>query len=106
MFSTQCGKLISRKSKNFPRLPFLLEAGKENQLFYKTYFKLCYEDKHLISIYDTDRAQKELMDAHIKYHIEFFRNGLNAILKMWLNTGCQETPEEMAAILQQEYHGR
>ena len=23
---------------------------KENQIFYKTYFKLCYDDKHLISI--------------------------------------------------------
>jgi hypothetical protein len=35
MFSTLCGKLFSRKSKFFPRLPFLLEAGKENQLFYR-----------------------------------------------------------------------
>ena len=25
---------------------------KENQIFYKTYFKLCYDDKHLVSIYN------------------------------------------------------
>ena len=31
---------------------------KDNQLFYKTYFKLCYDDKHLISIYDPKRAEK------------------------------------------------
>ena len=31
---------------------------KENQIFYKTYFKLCYDDKHLISIYDAKRAEK------------------------------------------------
>ena len=29
---------------------------KEHQIFYKTYFKLCYDEKHLISIYDTMRA--------------------------------------------------
>ncbi len=79
---------------------------KENQLFYKTYFKLCYDDKHLISIYDQKRAAKEHVDSNIKYHIEFFRNGLNAIIKLWLANGCQETPEEMADVLKQEYRGR
>ncbi|MBE6750368.1 MAG: TetR/AcrR family transcriptional regulator [Ruminococcaceae bacterium] len=79
---------------------------KENQLFYKTYFKLCYDDKHLVSIYDTERAEKEHIDSNIKYHIEFFRNGLNAIIKMWLANGCKESPEAMAEVLQQEYRGR
>ena len=79
---------------------------KENQLFYQTYFKLCYDDKHLISIYDARRAEKEQIDRNIKYHIEFFRNGLNAIIKMWLADGCQESPEEMAEVLKQEYRGR
>ena len=79
---------------------------KENQIFYKTYFKLCYDDKHLISIYDPDRAKKERIDSNIKYHIEFFRNGLNAIIKLWLSNGCKESPEEMAEVLKQEYRGR
>lgn len=79
---------------------------KENQLFYKTYFKLCYDEKHLISFYDPKRAKKELEDKNIKYHIEFFRNGFNAIVKMWLAGGCIESPEEMAEILKQEYKGR
>ncbi|MBE6976340.1 MAG: TetR/AcrR family transcriptional regulator [Ruminococcaceae bacterium] len=79
---------------------------KENQIFYNTYFKLCYDDKHLISIYDTERAKKEHIDSNIRYHIEFFRNGLNAIIKMWLAGGCRETPEEMAEVLRQEYRGR
>jgi AcrR family transcriptional regulator len=79
---------------------------KENQIFYKTYFKLCYDEKHLISIYDTRRAEQEHMDSNIKYHIEFFRNGLNAIIKMWLSGGCVESPEEMAVVLKQEYRGR
>lgn len=79
---------------------------KENQLFYKTYFKLCYDDKHLISYYDPARAEKEQIDSNIKYHIEFFRNGLNAIIKLWLANGCKETPEEMAQVIKQEYRGR
>ena len=78
---------------------------KENQLFYKTYFKLCYDDKHLVSIYDTKRVEKEHIDSNLKYHIEFFRNGLNAIIKMWLAGGCQESAKEMAEVLKQEYRG-
>ncbi|MBQ7046026.1 MAG: TetR/AcrR family transcriptional regulator [Clostridia bacterium] len=79
---------------------------KENQLFYNTYFKLCYDDKHLISVYDKARAEKEQLDSNIKYHIEFFRNGLNAIIKLWLAGGCKESPEQMAEVLKQEYRGR
>ena len=79
---------------------------KENQLFYKTYFKLCYDEKHLIIIYDQKRAELEHIDKNIKYHIEFFRNGLNAIIKLWLAGGCKESPEEMAEVLKTEYRGR
>lgn len=79
---------------------------KENQLFYQTYFKLCYDDKHLISIYDPKRAEQEHISGNLKYHIEFFRNGLNAIIKLWLAGGCQESPEEMAGVLKMEYRGR
>ena len=78
----------------------------ENQIFYKTYFKLGYDEKHQPYIYDTTRAEKDFKGKHIKYHIEFFKNGLNSIIKMWLNDGCKETPEEMAEILESEYRGR
>ena len=78
----------------------------ENQIFYKTYFKLGYDEKHQPYIYDTTRAEKDFKGKHIKYHIEFFKNGLNSIIKMWLNDGCKEPPEEMAEILESEYRGR
>ena len=45
-------------------------------------------------------------DTNVKYHIEFFRNGFNAIIKLWLKDGCKESPEEMAQILKTEYRGR
>ena len=79
---------------------------KENQLFYKTYFKLCYDEKFLISTYDPKRAEKEQITQNIRYHIEFFRNGLNAIIKLWLAGGCKESPAEMAEVLKSEYRGR
>lgn len=78
----------------------------ENQLFYKTYFKLGYDEKHGAYVIDTERAEREFGGKHVKYHIEFFKNGLNAIIKMWLAGGCKETPEEMAEILETEYRGR
>lgn len=78
----------------------------ENQLFYKTYFKLGYDERHKVYIFDETRAQSDFRGENIKYHIEFFRNGLNAIIKLWLAEGCRETPEEMAELLKAEDRGR
>ena len=82
------------------------EHIKDNQLFYKTYFKLCYDIKTTIFVYDDNRAKRDFENKNIKYHIEFFRSGLNAIIKLWLEGGCKESPSEMAEILKQEYKGR
>ena len=78
----------------------------ENQLFYKTYFKLGYDEAHQVMIYDASRAESDFHGEHIDYHIEFFRAGLNAIIKKWMAMGCKESPEEMAAIIKAEYQGR
>ena len=78
----------------------------ENQLFYKIYFKLGYDEQSQIYIYDKTRAENDFQGKNIEYHIEFFRNGLNAIIKKWLAGGCKETPEEMEEILKAEYRGR
>lgn len=77
-----------------------------NQLLYKTYFKLGYDEKHAVLEYDTEMAEKYYGGKNIKYHITFFKNGLNAIIKLWLEHGCPETPEEMVEILKAEYAGR
>ena len=37
------------------------------------------------------------------YHIEFFKAGITAIIKKWLNSGCVESPEEINDILISEY---
>ncbi len=65
----------------------LLRHMRQNQLFYLTYFKLGYDDQHQVQFYDVDRAHREFNDQHIDYHIEFFKNGFNAVVKMWLRGG-------------------
>ena len=76
---------------------------KENQLFYKTYFKLGL-DNHLINIqYDTSLAEQLYNNMHIEYHIEFFKAGITAIIKKWLNNDCDIEPEVLSQIMKDEY---
>lgn len=75
----------------------------ENQIFYKTYFKLGLDGKFQITEYDICQAAQFFNNQHIEYHMEFFRHGLNAIIKMWLHNGCKETPEEIYDIVATEY---
>ncbi len=84
----------------------LFRHMKENQLFYKTYFKLGYDERNPIKLYDMNRAAEDFDNRNIDYHIAFFRSGFNAIVKMWLQGGCRETPEEMNEIIVSEYRGR
>lgn len=78
----------------------------ENPLFYQTYFKLGYDNKYKIIKYDTALASKYFDNRFIEYHMEFFKSGITTIIKMWLNNGCKETPEQMSDILESEYQGR
>lgn len=78
----------------------------DNRLFYKTYFKLGYDNQFKIVKYDTKLAANHFENRFVHYHIEFFRSGFNAIVKMWLAGGCTETQEEMNEIIQSEYKGR
>lgn len=79
---------------------------KENQLFYSTYFKLGYDNNYKILLYDTELAKKYFHNRFINYHMEFFKSGMTKIIKMWLQNGCRETPEEMFEIIRSEYQGR
>ena len=76
---------------------------KENQLFYKTYFKLGADHRFRLVELDLEEFQRIYGMEHLEYHIEFFRNGLNAVLKMWLDRDCLEDPEVIAEIIRTEY---
>lgn len=85
----------------------LFEHIRDNQLFYKTYFKLGLDGRYELTEHDLKSTAEyylgERMERHLEYHLEFFRNGLNAIIKLWLKNGCRETPEEMADVIAAEY---
>lgn len=81
----------------------LFKTVKENQIFFKTYFKLESISITPATVFNIDLAKKYYDNKYIDYHIEFFRAGLNAIIKKWLANGCKESPEEMVEILHSEY---
>ena len=82
----------------------LFQHIKENQLFYKTYFKLNLDLTDSVKYIDDKEVDRFLTDSkNLDYHIEFFKAGLNAVIKKWLNSGCKESPEEIEDILKAEY---
>lgn len=90
-----------KHSYNFLKL---FKHIKDNQIFYKTYFKLNFD----ITTYDFLLDKDELIKYYGsynngEYHIEFFKAGITAIIKKWLNNGCKESPEEMFEIIKSEY---
>lgn len=87
-------------SNNFLKLFYHI---KENQIFYKTYFKLGFDKSSIIKYYDYNQAEEYYNSNYIDYHITFFKAGLNAIIQKWLNNGCAESPEEIMEIIKLEY---
>ena len=47
-----------------------------------------------------------LNSQYIDYHIEFFKAGLNAIVRKWLENGCKENPKVINQILKDEYKNK
>ena len=79
---------------------------KDNQIFFKTYFKLEEISKNVPTQYCLELAERYYDNKFIDYHIEFFRAGLNAVIKKWINGGCKETPEEINEIIISEYKNK
>lgn len=95
---------LKQHSYNFLKLFYHI---KENPIFYKTYFKLSFD----IEVWDDQYINPEMLrffgtTDNRDYHILFFKAGLNAILRKWLDGGCKETPEEIDSILKLEYKNR
>lgn len=79
---------------------------KDNQIFYRTYFKLGYDSQLKGFGYNTKAAEEYFDNKFIEYHMEFFRAGITRIIRMWLENGCKESPDDMMEILRSEYKGR
>ena len=64
------------------------------------------DQNFIIREYDYNLSKKLYDDKYIDYHMEFFKAGLNAIIKKWLSNGCKESPEEIESILKSEYSNK
>jgi len=97
-------KEVNERKHSYNFLPMFKDI-KENQIFYKTLFKLEFD----FSIYFRSELENDEMirfygtTDNLDYHIAFFSAGINAIIRKWIDTGCIESPEEMANILKDEY---
>ena len=78
---------------------------RDHQTLYKTYFKLDPEGRYPFG-YDAALMEELLAGENPEYHVAFFYSGFNAMVRLWLEKGCRESPEEMMHILQWEYRGR
>lgn len=82
----------------------LFQHIKDNQLFYKTYFKLNLDLSSYVQFLDEAEAQRfDRSFENVDYHVTFFKAGLNAILKKWLDDSCDKSPEEILNIIKKEY---
>ena len=79
---------------------------KDNQIFFRTYFKLGMDEVSIFREYDNHLSELLYNNNHVDYHIEFFKAGFNAMIKKWLCVGCPESPEEMERILKEEYKNK
>lgn len=83
----------------------LFQHIRDNQQLYTVFFKLGYESQER-TWYGAQDLQGMSDQDMIHYHVAFFANGFNAIVKLWLRGGCKETPEQICQILLNEYSGR
>lgn len=79
---------------------------RDNKMLYRAYFKFGEGFTAKDTSYDIGQAKKYFNNEYIDYHIEFFYNGLNAVIKKWLENDCAESPEEIEKIIKTEYSGR
>ena len=85
----------------------LLTFIRDHQDLFKMCFTLRYDDIITMSgNHDLKFAERLYAPEHIDYHVTFFQAGFNAIVRKWLESGCQETPEEISCIIKEEYEGK
>lgn len=82
----------------------ILRHIRANQETFRLGFKLGIGDGPLMR-WDSGQATFQPLDERgassrqARYQSEFFRAGFNAIVRLWLEGGCRETPEEIYEVI-------
>ena len=87
---------------------------KDNKYFYKAFLNIPYvtHTEHdlrigiLKNIKNSLNAQTMDEKMAIFYRASFFGAGIKEICRLWLERDCEETPEQMASLLLEEYKYR
>lgn len=90
----------------------LFEFLKSKQEFYRAYLSTNNDNfiaKNDFLRYITNKClitanNGYFNESELHYHLAFFSGGLLAISKMWLLSGCKESPEYMANVIFKEYN--
>jgi len=105
-------KLAPKKRPSRSDFTALCGHIKNHKEFYRLYFKQglpsSIQSKFFLSSpppkSDEVKKLRRIADEiQLEYHYSFFRAGIDAIIKKWLDRDCLETPEELFEILRQEY---
>lgn len=86
---------------------------KENKYFYKAFLNIPYvtfaETSTKLAVLENIGNKNKNLQAEtigIFYRASFFGAGIKEMCRLWLERDCQETPEQMAKLLLEEYKYR
>ncbi len=89
-------------------LEMLINYVRENSKFYRVYLNdftyIRTFDKRISEVWKQEiepvqNKDANLNDTELLYKFEYFNSGLHGVLRMWLNTNCQESSEELIKVL-------
>lgn len=80
---------------------------KENATFYRIYlnnFNMNQINTRIFSMWDLDfrnsaEGTELRSEIEVGYRFEYLKSGMIGVVRTWLNSGCEEAPRKMAAIL-------
>ncbi|MBU9728880.1 TetR/AcrR family transcriptional regulator [Diplocloster modestus] len=78
---------------------------RENKPFFQSYFKNSDFQGSLFFLNTSHSFQREgfASSKRQQYRKAFFTGGFNALIREWLERGCSDSPEELVAVLEEEY---
>ena len=91
------------RSRDFIRVFTFIRDNRDMCLIY---FRLGFDRDYRDTKEDEEITELCFGPGHTDYHMAFFRAGFTRIVKMWLENGLRETPEEMNKIVLTEYRAR
>ena len=86
---------------------------KANKYFYRAFLNIPYTTfaesdtkSKCLEIIGRNTNIKSSLDMGLFYRASFFGAGIKEMCRIWLSRDCKETPEQMAALLLEEYKNR